>query len=708
MPPKKKAFDIAAYCASMETHLGDQEGPAVLFWKALSFAVTAHQGQRRKSGEAYISHPLLVAQILVEELGITDPEVLAAAVLHDTIEDVPEITTDEIGDLFGENVEFMVDACTKIANYSGDRQNFYKLVHRKLFSGAAARLEVMLIKLADRVHNLRTLNSLPKHKRQKIAEETLDIYAPLAKVMGLYGIKRELYNLALMYKFPRQSQKVVAAIHKLAASPPIVAITNHLAEQLEAARITAEVRINPKGLWAYFDPASKVLYKEIDNPLELQLITPDIPSCYRVLGVVDQNYPPIPRTIRDFIANPKPTGYQSLHVRANIHGQHMLFKIRTPAMQNSSKSGLLKEWIAVATDQRHTGILEREVREMLDILGGDEGVSYRDMLAASGKKEIYTYTPKGDTIALPRQSIALDFAFKVHTEIGKRTVGAHIGHREVPLDHLLRDGDRVEIITQKEPVRFDPDLQKLCQTAKARSELSKLFRFRREELASHVGQSILRQELKRYGLPFDLLNKPGMESIREYFGLSDNGNLFLAVGEGRLRLKEVIYEIIQGLYAGKETLAPPTGTLNRIDLATLDPARVKFSRCCNPVPTEKGLYGLLSERGLSIHKKECHIMQDLKVQREDVVEVRWRLKDTRVRKPQALVIIEAPSRNRTLMLLSVAPDDMRITDIERLSPLADRTSSWQIHFTVETLQNLKHVLTHFTKSGLNYEFVLEH
>ncbi|MEW6595295.1 MAG: HD domain-containing protein [Thermodesulfobacteriota bacterium] len=706
MPPKAKAFDIAVYCTRMETLLGNQDGPAALFWKALSFAVTAHQDQRRKSGEAYISHPLLVAQILVEELGITDPEVLAAAVLHDTIEDVPEISTSEIGELFGANVEFMVDACTKIAHYSGDRQNFYRLVHRKLFSGAAARLEVMLIKLADRLHNLRTLNSLPQHKRQKIAEETLDIYAPIAKVMGLYGIKRELYNLALMYKFPRQSQKVLAAIHRLAESPAAVAIKSHLAEEFEAAWISAEIRISPKGLWAYFDEAKDVLHRQIDNPLEIQVITPDIQTCYRVLGVVDQNYPPIPRTIRDFIANPKPTGYQSLHVRANIRGQNVLFKIRTPGMLTSSRTGLLKEWSAA--DHRNMGVLEREIREMLDILGGDEGISYRDMIAASGKKEIYTYTPKGDTIALPHHAIALDFAFKVHTEIGKRTVSARVGHREVPFDHVLQDGDRVEIITQKEPVRFEPDVQKLCQTAKARSELSKLFRLRREELASHIGQSILRQEFKRYGLPFDLLDKPGMEGIREYFGQAGNNDLFLAVGEGRLRLKELIYEIIQGLYAGRETLAPPTGSLNRIDLATLDPARVKFSRCCNPLPTEKGLYGLLSERGLSIHRKECRTMQALKVQREDVVEVRWRLKDTRVRKPQALVILEAPSRNRALMMLSVAPDDMRITDIERLSPLADRTSSWQIHFTVDTLQNLKHVLAHFTKSGLHYEFILEH
>lgn len=705
MPPKANAFDIAAYCARMERHLGDQEGPARLFWQAVSYAVTAHQDQRRKSGEVYISHPLLVAQLLVEEFHVKNPEVLAAAVLHDTIEDVPEVTTAEIGAIFGKNVEFMVDACTKIAHYRGDRQNFYKLVHRKLFSGAAARLEVMLIKLADRVHNLRTLESLPKHKRQKIAEETLDIYAPLARVMGLFGVKRELYNLALMYKFPRQSQKVLTDINKLATSDRVLAIQKQLGEQLEKAGVSAEIRINPKGLWAYFDPARKLLHKQIDNPLEILIITGDIQNCYRVLGMVDQTYPPIPRTIRDFIANPKPTGYQSLHVRANIRGQHVLFKIRTPAMLDSSRAGLLKGW---SQDSNSANVLEREIREMLDILGGDEGVSYRDMIAASGKKEIYTYTPKGDAIALPRQSIVLDFAFKVHTEVGKRAVSARVGRHRVCIDHVLQDGDQVEIITQKEAVHLEPDIQRLCQTAKARSELSKMFRTRRETLSSDIGRSIIRQELKRYGLPVDILATPELRSIMEYFGIPALDDLFLAVGEGRLRLRELLYEIIQGLCAGKTSLAPPTGTLNRIDLATLDPACIKFSRCCNPVPTEKGLYGLLSERGLSIHKKECSTMESLKVQREDVVEAHWQLKKTRVRKPQTLIILEAPSRNRALILLSVAPDDMRISDIELLSHLTARTSSWQVNFTVDTLYNLKNVLNHFTKTGLHYEFVLEH
>ncbi len=700
-----KKFDITAYCARMEKYLGGQEGEAKVFWEALSFAVSAHEGQKRKSGEAYVSHPLRVAQILVEELEIRDPEILAAAVLHDTIEDVPDVTSQVIGEIFGKNIEAIVDACTKITYFSGDRQSFYKIVHRKIFSGAAIHLEVMLIKLADRLHNLRTMGSMPKHKRQKIADETLDVYAPLAKVMGLFRMKRELYDLALMHKFPRQSQKALAQIRKLHESEEILAIKKNLEKQMREACITSEIRIKAKGLWAYFDPANKVLHKDIDTPLELIITVPDIQSCYRALGVVNPTYPPIPRTIRDFIANPKVTGYRSLHSRSNIKGQKILFKFRTAEMTTSSRTGLVKEW---TNYEKKPGAFEKELREMLDILGTDEGISYRDMIAASGKKSIYTYTPKGDSIELPKQSNVLDFAFKVHTEVGKHCRSALIGTKNVSMDYILQDGEKVKILTEKNDVFFEPEIQKLCQTPKARSELAKMFRLRRQALSLEIGRSIMQQEMKRYGLPFDILNKEEMGSILEYFSLKNNEDLFQGIGEGRIRLKELIYEIKQGLYADRQTLLPPTGNLNRIELSTLDPAVIKLSRCCNPSPTEKNLYGLLSERGLSIHNINCNTITSLKIQREDVVEVRWRHKETPVRKPQSILILEAPSRNRVLMMLSVAPEDMKITDIELLSRIPARTSAWQINFQVDTLHSLKNILTHFLKTGMHFEFGLEY
>ena len=697
------SFHIAQFCKRMEGHVGGQDGPAHLFWKALSFAVSAHQDQKRKSGEAYVSHPCQVALILVEEMGITDPETLAAAVLHDTVEDVPEVTNEVIGELFGQNVEAVVDGCTKISHFSGDRQTFYKLVHRKIFSGAASRIDIMLIKLADRLHNLRTLSSMPRHKRQKIADETLSVYAPMATLMGLYGLKRELYTLALLYKFPRQAHKVNALIRKLETSEEAIHIRKTIEAEMQQAWLNGEVKVRAKGLSTYYDPAQKTLTKEVSTPVEILITVPDIQSCYRLLGIVNQNFPPIPRTIRDFIANPKPTGYRCLHAKANIKGEKYLFKIRTPEMMNTARTGIINVW-----SSRHEmpGDFEKELQETFDILGGDDDIAYREIIAAGGKTEIYTYTPKGDGFCLPKQSTVLDFAYRVHTEVGNRCQAAIVRNEKVPPTHILRDGDQVAIITQKEPVHFEPDIQHLCQTPKARSSLARMFRRRRETLAQHIGESILRQEFKRYGLPLDLLKKAAMSEIFEHFQTADLDEMYLHIGEGGLRLRELIHEIKNRLYADRETLPPPTGALNRVEMTSLDPACVKFSRCCAPSPTDKGLYGLLSERGLSVHHKDCANIRTLNVQREDVVELHWRIKETRLDKLQSLQVLGA-KRNRLLMLLGAAPAEMKILEITALKKKS-KLPDWDITFEVADLAGLKNILNHFQKMKLDYEFVLEY
>jgi GTP pyrophosphokinase len=702
----ENGFDIAKFCRDMEEVLGVQGGEAHLFWRALSFAVDAHQDQRRKSGEAYVSHPCEVTRILVEEFGVRDPETLAAALLHDTVEDVPEVTLEVIGEIFGKGVEDIVDGLTKMAHFEGDRQSFLKQVHRKIFLGSASRLEVMLIKLADRLHNLRTMAAMPKHKRQKIAEETLDVYAPMAGVIGLYKLKRELYDLALRYKFPRQAHKLENRLSQLEHSEEINNILKHLRDELQKYWITAEVELRVKGLWAYFDPVQKHLHKEIETPLEILIMVEDIQTCYRVLGVVNQTYPPIPRTIRDFIANPKPTGYQCLHARTNIRGRKYLFKIRTREMLESGRSGILKEWKAKG---KVPSAFAKAIKEMFDILGTDDEISYREMIAASGKKEIYTYTPKGDTVCLPINSTVLDFAFKVHTEVGQRCDHAMVGSRRLGPGEILRDGDPVQIITAKEPVVFEPAIQELCQTPRARAELSRMFRSRRQSVARAIGHSLVEQEMKRYGIPLELLEKEDMELVCEECLAKSVEDFFQQIGEGTLPLKEAVLAVREHLFGGREVLQPPTGALNRIYLETLDPAVVKFSRCCHPVPVDKGLIGLLSERGVSVHSKECEKVAELKVQREDVVELRWKLKETRVAKQQTLLFLQAQSRNRLLMMLGVAPDDMKIFEIILLTAgQTSKSSAWEVRFGVETLQGLKNILNHFKKSGLAYEFDLEH
>lgn len=695
-------YDMESYRQAMHSFLG--EGPeAQVFWRALDFAFDAHGNQWRRSGDPYIMHPCSVARILAEELDIRNPEILAAALLHDTVEDVEEVTGEVIREKFGPNVEAIVEGCTKVTHYTGDRQTFKKLVHRKIFSGAAARLEVMLVKLADRLHNLRTLSSMPKHKRQKIADETLDIYAPLATILGLFAIKRELYNLALAYKFPRQGSRLQMHINSLRTDPEVLRIIDNVQQALDKERLRGKVTLRTKGLWGYYDVRNRILIKEIESPQEVLVLMENRSECYQALGVLNLIYPPVPRTIRDFIASPKPSGYQGLHARPNINGRKYLFKIRTEEMARRAQRGMLREW---ASDAKGKNRYFREIQEMFDILGSDDSVSYRDMIAASGRKEIYTYTPQGDLICLPVNSILLDFAFRVHTAIGHTCVGGMIGKQRIGTDTQLRDGNVIKVLRQEGPVSFDPSLQMLCQTPKARSELAKAFRLRREAVVSQIGASVLSQELRRYGVPFDVVEKEGMTDILTYFNIESLDDLYLQLGEGRVRLRELIYEIRNGLYVGRPTLFQPTGVFNRVDLTTLDPVVMKSSACCKPGPLDKGVIGLLSERGLSLHRKDCSQLQKINFQREDAVEVRWKLKSTRIEKNQRIIVLQV-TRNRLLMLLSVAPEEMKVIDVVYLGKGALQVGDWEINFQVTNLYGLKKIDRHFTRSGLRFEFELE-
>lgn len=685
----------------MEEYIGS--GPETkVFWDALDFALEAHGDQWRRSGDPYIMHPCNVARILAEELDIDDPEILASALLHDTIEDVDYVTPALIRDKFGPSVEAIVEGCTKVTHYSGDRQSFQKMVHRKIFSGAAAKPEVMVVKLADRLHNLRTLSSMPRHKRQKVADETLNIYAPLATILGLFAIKREMYNLALAYKFPKKGNKLQLHIDKLKKDKKAHEIVQNLEEVFKDDSIDAEVNLRTKGLWGYYDARNRILIKEIETPLEILIVTRNRISCYQVLGTLNRIYPPIPRTIRDFIANPKPSGYQGLHARANIDGKKYLFKIRTEEMARRAQRGLVRSW----TTEKKRGRYVKRLQEMFDILGSDESVSYRDMIAAGGRKEIYTYTPQGDLICLPANSIVLDFAFSVHTAIGNTCIAAMIGNRRVAPDHVLKDGDVVKIVRQSKPIRFDPDVQKLCQTPRARSELAKSFRQRRKDVSVIIGHSVLQQEMRRYGLPFEILLQDEMKYVFEYFNIDSLEELYLKIGTGKIRMRELIFEIKNGLYANHETLQLPTGVFNRIELTTLDPVVVKSSACCRPSPLDKGIFGLLSERGLSLHRKDCSQLQKIKFQREDAVEVRWDLKKTRVLKPQKLIVFAA-NRQRLFMLLSVAPSELKIVDIITLTDRPNTPPAWEINFTVPDLAALKKIFRHLERSELVYEFALE-
>ncbi len=695
-------FDIDTYRYQMHELLADVQ-QQVVFWDALDFAIEAHFDQWRKSGDAYILHPCSVAKILAEEMDITHPEILAAALLHDTVEDVEEVTAEVVGKRFGQYVQSIVEGCTKVTHVSGSKQHNSQRTHRKIFSGAALRPEVMLVKLADRLHNLRTLQALPRKKRQRIADETIDIYAPLATVFGLFNMKRQMYNLALLFKYPKQGAKLNAQIRQLNNSPIGLEIVQALRQQAITYGLKSEVTLRTKELWAYYDVTNRLLLKRIETPMEILIVVDDRHSCYRALGVVNETFRPIPRTMRDFIANPKPTGYQGLHARAIIKGQKFLFKIRTHEMARKAQRGLFRNWSSKAGNQVQ---FVKEIQELFDVMSSDDSFSYRDVIAASGKKEIYTYTPQGDLICLPFKSTVLDFAFRVHTEIGRTCLGAMIRNTRVPADHLLSDGAMVRIIRAKEPVRFEQYMMNACKTPRARAELARGFRVRRRKVTRHVGESLLRQEMLRYGFPFDVIEGDSLPEILNTFHVENIDELFGRIGEGRLRLYDVMGRIKSDLFGGKSPLFTPTGAFNKVELTTLDPVCVKLSSCCKPNPTAKDNCALLTEKGFSVHHKKCTRLHTIKFRREDAVNITWRLRDTVVRKQQELHILRA-SRADVMRALGEAPEEMEVAHLQLLSNYSTLEPAWQLNFNVPHLQAMQKVLRHFDKSDIPYEFYLE-
>jgi guanosine-3',5'-bis(diphosphate) 3'-pyrophosphohydrolase len=696
-------FDLELYRSQMRSYLSGVKNENV-FWDALDFATEAHDDQWRRSGDAYILHPCSVAMILAAEMDIHHPEILAAALLHDTVEDVEEITGPIVGKKFGKYVQAIVEGCTKVTQSSGDKQSHYKRIHRKIFSGAALRPEVMLVKLADRLHNLRTLKAMPQSKQQKIADETLDIYAPLATVFGLFNMKREMYNLALIYKFRKQWVKLASHIDNLRKSPQAQEVVDTLRERIEKEKFDGKVDLRVKELWAYYDHSNHILLQEIDFPYEILFVVSDTSACYRALGIVNQTFRPIPRTIRDFIANPKPTGYQGLHARAIIKGQKYLFKIRTEDMARRAQRGLFRNWSSKNRNQRR---FIHEIKELFDVIGSDVSVSYRDLIAASGKKEIYTYTPKGDLICLPINSTVLDFAFRVHTDIGHSCLGAMVGHKRKNADHVLKDGDVVRIIRSGKPLEFDPDILDVVKVPRTRAELSKVFRGRRQQVAREVGSATLLQEMARYGISENVFVSFEMQQVYNHFALKDSDDLFEHIGDGRLRLPEVIHRFKHELCLDNLNTVAEGTEYNDIEISTLDPVSVKLSSCCKPLPTEKNNFALLTRERLSIHRRNCPRLEGIKYHREDAVNVTWNPKATAIKKSQTIHILAA-KRQRLMMIAGVAPGDMNIIELSVLSSTPTKTPAWQMVFNVPNLAVLQNVLKHFEKSAIEFEFEFDY
>ncbi|ROQ93439.1 RelA/SpoT family protein [Desulfosoma caldarium] len=606
-------FDVGLYRLRMEELLPHDNPANALFYRALEYALVLHEGQIRKSGAPYISHPCAVAYILAKEMRIRDPEMLAAAILHDVIEDVPSIDYEVIEQAFGTTVADLVEGCTKMTRLHQDRAVLKDLTHSKILQTASQRLGVLIVKLADRLHNLRTLHYLPKPKRQRIAQETVEIYAPLAAKLNIFPLKRELYHLSLSYLYPKKSKKILNALRSLYSHASVLEITERLKEAFARRSMDVILRSRVKGLGTYYDAAKGTLrLANAENRVDFTVVLPsnDVDACYCALGVVNTSLTPVPRSLRDFIANPKNNGYMSLHTRIHYKGENYLVKVRTAAMDEWATYGVLSQW---NNPERISEAYLKEISEFLRSVGeyGGPAPQRRNLIQLSEAEEVTVYTPHGDAHTFPLGSIVLDFAFKIHSDLGNHCVGGIIGGRRVPPTHKLKDGDTVRVLKVDTAVRFDPDLERLCMTPKARNAISKEIARRRRNCAHDIGRDLLLQELAQHGWTQKALEREEVPLILEVLNVKSLEDLFVMIGQDLLSPHAFLYYLqdVPKKSMGKARPRPeedePIHERKVLKVNDLDPAVHKFAGCCHPYPGERHVLATLSERGVTFHRSQC-------------------------------------------------------------------------------------------------------
>jgi GTP diphosphokinase / guanosine-3',5'-bis(diphosphate) 3'-diphosphatase len=665
-------FDLEHYRSRMAKLLDNGNQDNQVFFRALVFADELHEGQRRRSGAPYISHPCAVAEILARELRFRDPHLLAAALLHDVVEDVPAITLEDVEHQFGDVVAELVDGCTKLTRHYLDRATLKDLTHSKIFLSASRRLGVLVIKLVDRLHNLRTLHHLPKAKRQRIAQETIEVYAPIAAKFNIFPLKRELYHLALAYLYPRKSKRILQFVHSFRNSAEFQEIVQALQKAFADNSCAATLRPRAKGLGSYYDPVKRTLeLTNTENYVDFGIIlqTEDLVSCYTALGIVNTTFPPIPRSLRDFVANPKNTGYRSLHVRIHAAGHNYLIKIRTPSMDEWATFGILTEW---NTQKPLSDEHWQEISELLRTIGeySGAGPQRKALIRLSEAEEIFVYSPVGDIYYLPKGSIVLDFAYRIHSELGDSCSGAMINSEWVPVTHVLKDGDSVEILTSSEPLDVDPELETLCKTPRSRSAINKKLHQKRLRYAQKVGEEILLQEIHRHNLPKEILVGENIYFVLEFLNLKDLSELFVRVGQDLLSPHLILYYLkppAQGPYPTGHRTSLKSLPLERNSLAVaeLDRAIHKFARCCNPYPGQDDLVAILSERGTTFHHKDCKdLLQRHDLQPQQLLDVKWE-KDAVWRHPLSFhVHVFLETLHSLIPALARAPSNILIQDLQ--------------------------------------------
>lgn len=624
----------------LKYHPGSDESEVV---RAYQTADYLHRAQNRKSGEQYITHPIAVAGLLAD-LGMT-ASTLIAALLHDTVEDT-EYDLEHLRSDFGDEIAGLVDGVTKLDKLKYGQASASETV-RKMVVAMARDIRVLVIKLVDRQHNMRTLSFLSLEKQEQKARETLEIYAPLAHRLGMNSVKWELEDLAFASLYPKMSDEIARLVSQRAPArdESLKIIVDFVDSDLVENQIKATVSGRPKHFYSIYQKMI-VRGRDFDDIYDLigvRILVASVQDCYATLGIIHNRWNPVPGRFKDYIAMPKFTMYQSLHTTViGPNGKPVEFQIRTQEMHRAAEFGVASHWrykqdkVAGKDGPDDLGW----VRQLLDWQRetadpGDFLDSLRDDLGAS---EVYVFTPKGEVLALPAGSTPIDFAYSVHTEVGNRCVGSRINGRLAPLDTKLANGDNVEIITNKsDSAGPSRDWINIVASARAKSKIKAWFSKERREEAIETGKEAIVRAMKKGGVPLRLLTNSMLNTLALESNYADVSALYAAVGEGHLGAQTVVTRLTASL-GGEEGLIEdaseqvlPSRVANRRDTKpdpgiTVIGAKdtwVKLSRCCTPVPGDEVLGFVTRGSGISVHRTDCVNADELRTQPERLVEVAW-------------------------------------------------------------------------------------
>jgi guanosine-3',5'-bis(diphosphate) 3'-pyrophosphohydrolase len=676
-----------------------------LLRKAYVFSAFEHRGQVRHSGEPYLLHPLAVADFLADMK--LDAVAIAAGLLHDVVEDTLT-TIERIQELFGPEVAHVVEGVTKISaitfSSSEERQaeNF-----RKMLLAMVDDIRVILVKLADRLHNMRTLSHLPDDKRLKIAQETRDIYAPIANRLGMSKLKNELEELSFRYIEPQAYEALRAKVDaKRRATEGFIeelkkTITTKLAEaQVPVIEIDGRI----KRLWSISQKLKrqKIELEQVYDFVALRIITEGVKDCYATLGIIHQTWSPVPGRIKDFIAMPRPNGYQSLHTSViSERGMPFEVQIRTIEMHRRAEEGIAAHWKykeGRSGEQRDDRYF-LWMRQLLDIQEEvrDPQEFIQNLKVELYPEEVYLFTPKGLVKALPRGATPVDFAYSIHTDVGHQCVGAKVNGKMVPLRTRLKNGDIVEIVTQTahKPSR---DWLNFVATSRARNKIKHLIHSEEKARATELGRKLFEKEARRYDVnPKTILEGDGFAAILAEFGLTKADDLFSEIGYGKVQPKQVLVKTVPAdKLREKAPEGPVTAAVKRvlgtgeekIKVKGFDDLMVFRARCCNPIRGEKIVGYITRGRGVSVHSATCSNVVNLLYDPERRIDVEWD-KGTEGSRYTVKLTMEVEDRQGLLAAVSAKIADIN-TNIRNMEARTDEGENARIDVTIE-ISDLKHL-----------------